>query len=129
MRGFSLLEVLAAFTVLSLFVTAAFQAFSVGADVTERYGDHIRAQMLARSTLETLAAGRALAPGEKKGQVVLDGSDRIFRWRAVIADYELPGSRRESPHAPLRAIVEVTWGDAAAYGSFELNALLLGAPR
>lgn len=125
-QGFSLLEVLAAFTILSLFITAAFQAFFVGTDSALRSGEHMFAQMLAHSSLEALAAERGLTPGEKKGQVALANRGLVFRWRTVVTDYVLPDRQTEHSRAPLQATVEIAWGGASASSRLELRALLLG---
>jgi len=128
-QGFSLLEVLAAFTILSLFVTVAFQAFFAGTDSTLRSRDHMLAQMLAHSSIEALSVERGLVPGEKRGQVVLDDGGSVFRWRTVVTDYVLPGRQTGHSRTPLQATVEIDWGEAPASGRFELRALLLGEPQ
>lgn len=124
-RGFALVETLAAFTVLGLFVTTAFQAFSTGMSASVRTGEYARAQILAKSKLEALSASDALEPGENGGQIALDGGIRIFRWRTRVEN-----AHRETtgPLVPLSAVVEVTWdgeGFVSAPGTFELSALLI----
>ena len=133
-HGFSLIEVLVSFTILALFVAAAFQVYATGIRSTALAGEYARAQTLARSRLDVLAAAPALAPGEETGQTTLDGHGRILRWRATVTDYPVP-VRTESPDSPmvlLLAAVEVSWDaedGSATPRRFELRALLLGAPK
>ena len=130
--GFSLIEILAAFTLLAVFIATAFQVYTAGLRSTARAGDYARAQTLARSRLDTLAAAPVLEPGEESGQVTAHRGARVFRWRTTLTDYPLPdyaGRNLEPPAPPLLAVVEVAWdGDsmAEARHRFRLSALLLG---
>lgn len=134
-RGFSLVEILVAFTILTLFIATTFQVFSTGVRSTTLASEHAKAQTVARSKLEELAASSVLAPGERSGQVVIDGGARELRWRATLTEYALPrqeASTSESPPMPLLAVVEVNWDDEGvntASRRFELRALLLGKVR
>ena len=131
-RGFSLVEILVAFTLLTLFVATSFQAFSAGIRSAALTGDHARAHILARSKLESLAASPTLEPGEDNGQVTIEAT-RTFRWRTILADYVLPDEaegRPESRARPLLAVVEVTWESGVATPlRYELRALLLAHPQ
>lgn len=124
-RGFTLVETLVAFTILGVFVATSFQAFSVGMSANVRTGEYAKAQILAKSKLETLSASDVLAPGENSGWVTLDDGAQTFRWRARIEN-----DRQETTDslAPLLAVVEVTWdseGPVSAPRTFELHALLI----
>ena len=124
-RGFSLVETLAAFTILGLFTAAAFQAFSVGMSANVRTGEYAKAQILAKSKLSDLSVSDSLVPGENSGQVTLDGGSQTFRWRTKVED-----AHREAtgPLISLSAVVEVTWGgrdNLSAPRVFELHALLI----
>lgn len=131
-RGFSLVEILVAFTILTLFVATTFQVFSTGVRSTTLAGEYARAHTLARSRLDELAASSVLAPGRQSGQVAMDGGARTLHWRTTVTEYALPGEETgasESRPAPLLAVVEVTWGGegvVTAPRRFELRALLLG---
>ena len=132
--GFTLVELLVAFTLLALFVTGAFQVLSTGMRAAARTAEYAMAQTLARSRLAALAASPALEPGEASGRTALDGSARNLYWRTAVENYVLPGEETDGlvpAVKPLRAIVEVTWGDGmdAAPHRVELRALLLGKAR
>lgn len=81
-RGFSLLEILVAFTLLAVALAVLMQVFSRGvnnADLADRYA---KANMLAESMLESIGSEIALAEGESSGEFA-DG----YSWRASIKLY------------------------------------------
>lgn len=124
-RGFSLVEILVAFTVLGLFVAAAFQAFSTGLSANVRTGEYAKAQILAKSKLEDLSVSDVLALGENSGRITLDNGVQTFRWRTRI---ENDRQKTTGPLVPLSAVVEVTWdsgGMVSVPRAFELHALLI----
>ena len=124
-RGFSLVETLVAFTILGLFVTTAFQAFSTGLSANVRAGEYAKAQILAKSKLETLSVSDSLVSGENSGWVTLEEGAQTFRWRTRVENdlKETTGSS-----IPLSAVVEVTWdsgGTVSVPRAFELHSLLI----
>ena len=124
-QGFSLVETLVAFTILGLFVTTAFQAFSTGLSANVRAGEYAKAQILAKSKLEALSISDALVSGENSGWVTLEDGAQTFRWRTRVENdlKETTGSL-----IPLSAVVEVTWdsgGAISAPRAFELHSLLI----
>lgn len=133
-RGFSLVEVLVSFTILALFIAAAFPVYVTGIRSTTLAGEYARAQTLARSQLDILAGVPALAPREDAGRTALDGVGPTFRWRVRVTDYPIPDVARggpDSPTVPLLAVVEVSWDGESRAGTphrFEIRALLLGRP-
>ena len=85
-RGFSLLEILVAFTLLAVAMAILMQVFSRGvnnADLADRYA---RANMLAESMLESIGTEIALAEGETSGEFQ-DG----YTWRASVKLYSTTG--------------------------------------
>lgn len=128
-RGFSLIEVLISLTLLALFIAAAFQVYSGGMRSAVMAGDYARAQTLARSRMDMIAAAPVV--GEESGEAPAGGGP-TFRWRTAVTDYPLPAGAsagEESTVVPLLAVVEVTWGGGSppeAPRRFELRALLLG---
>jgi len=131
-RGFSLIEILAAFTILTLFIATTFQVFSTGMRSTTLAGEHVKALTVARSKLAELAASPELVPGEQSGEVVIAAGAPPLRWRTTLTEYTVPNmgaNGLKSSRIPLRAVVEVTWGGkggATAPRRFELRALLVG---
>ena len=130
-RGFSLVEILVSFTVLALFIATAFHVYVTGIRSTALAGEYARAQTLARSQLDALAAVPRLAPGEDAGRTASDGGP-AFHWRARVTEYPVPDIATGDPASaavPLLAVVEVTWEGESGAGPprrFEIRALLLG---
>ena len=133
-RGFSLVEILVAFTVLTLFAATAFQVFSSGVRSAALAVEYAKAHTVARSKMDELAASPTLVSGEQSGKTAIGGAQPL-RWRTAVTEYPLPSGRNdasESLPTPLLAVVEVTWGDnglGTASHRFELRALLLGRLR
>ena len=120
-----MIETLAAFTILGLFVGTAFQAFSIGMSANVRTGEYAKAQILAKSKLADLSVSGDLVPGENVGQVTLDGGAHTFRWRTRIEDVHRDTT---GPLISLPAVVEVTWdsgGNLSAPRIYELHSLLI----
>jgi general secretion pathway protein I len=84
-RGFSLLEVLVAFLVLSLVATALFRLFSGALTNAGAAEDYSRAIMLAESRIAEAAAGQ-LREGTQSGAA----DDDRMRWTVRIANYTAP---------------------------------------
>lgn len=78
-RGFTLLEVLIAFTILAVSLAVVMQSFSTGFNSLEKAGDHAVATLQARSKLAELGQTISLEPGEQSGEFE-DGST----WRMTV---------------------------------------------
>jgi type II secretory pathway pseudopilin PulG len=82
MQGFTLLEVLVAFTLLALVMATLMQVFTRGvtnADIADRYA---KAAMLAESKLATVGVEEALVEGDTNGQFNDD-----YAWRLSVRPY------------------------------------------
>lgn len=124
-RGFSLLEVLVAFTILALLLVALFDVFGGGMRAARAGESYTRAVVVAQSKLAELAADGALEVGEYEGEV--DGG---FRWHAAISEYTdaaLPAE--ELPMRPLALRVEVSWSEGDRTRRVRLATLVLGSAR
>jgi general secretion pathway protein I len=86
-RGFSLLEVLVAFVILSLVATALFRLFSGALNNASAADDYSRAVLVAESVLAETAAARPLR--ETTGQGTAD--DGRIEWTARVEPYAAPG--------------------------------------
>lgn len=120
--GFALLEVLVAFTILTLFLGVLFQVFSTGMRSARLGEEYTHAVLLAESKLASLGSEYDIQPGEESGSF-----DDIYDWRVSLEPYEW----RESPSAsnlPVRsfvASVEVLWGEGDQRRSVALTSLRL----
>lgn len=111
-RGFSLLEILVAFTILALSLGVLMQIFSGSlrnADVT---GDQAQAVALAQSLLASAGVEATLLPGESTG--VLDDK---FRWLLRVSPFveeprpgETGAVRSPLPLDLWEVAVRVAWG-------------------
>lgn len=85
-QGFSLLEVLVAFTILGIALTVLMQVFSTGLRNITVGEDYTRAVLLAESRLASVGVEEPLQEGEQSGS--FDGPQG-YRWRVVISLYDL----------------------------------------
>lgn len=104
--GFTLIEVLVAFTVLSLTVVVAVQGFAQGLRLLKLSGDHQQAILIADQK-----AREVVVPREGREE----GTEGPYAWARTIRP--LPAPDLEEPNRPARwAIyqvdVQVAWGHA-----------------
>jgi general secretion pathway protein I len=90
-RGFSLLEVLVAFVILSLVAVALFRLYSAALNNASAADDYSRAVLVAESALATAAAAQPLREATQSGTV----DDGRIEWATRVEPYSPPGG--ESP--------------------------------
>jgi general secretion pathway protein I len=127
-RGFTLLEVLVAFTLLALFFGALFQVFASGLAVTRSGETHSRAVLLAKSKLAEIGADHRIGPGSHSG--VFDHGAREgprYRWRAELERYveDDLGRADRGELVPYRVDLEITWDADRNEGGLSLSSLVL----
>lgn len=81
-RGFSLLEILVAFSIMALSLGVLMEIFPGAARNADMARSQIRAATLARSLLAQTAQEATLTPGDREGT-----NDRLH-WRLRVAPYE-----------------------------------------
>lgn len=106
--GFTLIEVLVAFGILSLTLVALLQVFSQGlrsVDVAER---HLIATMLMRSILDDLGTEIPIVVGERSGDI-----DDGYRWTTRIARSRTvaPIATGQWTYFSYEIEVEIAWND------------------
>ena len=123
-RGFSLLEVLVAFTILAMLLAALFEVFSAGLNAA-RAGDlFTRAAVIAQSRLAAVGIVEPLQEGVSSGS-----TDDAYHWRVTVGEYiddQLP--LIDAVLQPLTVVVEVYWEEGGNARSVSLTSMLLG-PR
>ena len=87
-RGFSLLEVLVAFVILSLVATALFRLFSGALANASAADDYTHAVLVAESALAEAAAAQPLAEVTNSGAT----ADGRITWTTQVALYTPPGA-------------------------------------
>jgi len=87
-RGFSLLEVLVAFVIISLVATALFRLFSGALGNAAAANEWSRAMLVAETRLTVAANAQPLREGADQG----NESDGRIRWEAKVVPYEPAGT-------------------------------------
>jgi len=120
-KGFTLVELVVAFLILVIGVTAILELVSQSA-LNARYAkDKTTATVLAQQKLEELLAQIDLVPGETEG----DFGDAYpqFRWRAQISEVGDSMVSTESGTGLLHIAVIVEWQDRGQIRSVQLETL------
>ncbi len=122
-RGFSLLEVLVAFTILAMLLGALFQVFSAGLHAARSGDRYTRATVIAQSQFAALGVEHALQEGITSG-----ATDDKYNWRVTVRVYDddqLPETGLVMQ--PLAIDVEVFWEEGGAPRTLTLTSMLLAA--
>lgn len=120
-RGYSLLEVLVAFTILALAVGTILSLFATGLRNTAVASDYARALTLAESQLAYYQGidAQQLESGESDG--VAEG----FAWHSRISPYDEVATGGRSTRL-YRIDVDVDWGNDGKRRSVQLSTLRIG---
>ncbi len=103
--GFTLIEVLVAFAILSLTVVVAVQGFAQGLRLLKLSGDHQRAILIADQKVREVVV-------PKEGRE--EGTEGTFAWQRVtrpVAAPELEGPGRPARWHVYEIDVQVAWGE------------------
>ena len=110
--GFTLIEVVVAFVMLSLVLATSFQIFSTGLQRAGDLEDYSRALVIAQSQLAESTIGDTFVEGEKSGE----SEDRRFRWTVATSIYDdgtPEEQRQQASYYSFRVAVRVGWNNAA----------------
>lgn len=121
-RGFSLLEVLVAFTILALSLGVLMQVFSQALNAATLSGTYGRATALAEAGMDLVGIDIPLEPGLQSGETE-DG----LQWRVQVT--EVPVAELISGEPPLPAYLvssEVAWESVRGVRRVSLATLRLG---
>ena len=105
-QGFTLIEVLVAFMILTLSLSVLFRIFSGGLNNVAVAGEYAQAVLVAESQLAQLGRNEPLLVGQTLGE-----SGERFRWRRIIENY-MPwddDAALTMPVSGYRVSVEVSW--------------------
>lgn len=104
-RGFSLLEVLVAFAILSISLGVLLQVFATGLRNAGMADDYTQATLYAESILAAIGRETPLSEGERSGPV----NDR-FSWRSTVSAFSdgMPDPEKTRLRA-YKVSVEVFW--------------------
>ena len=106
MSGFTLIEVLVAFMILTLSLTVLFRIFSGGLASVATSGDYSRAVQIAESQLAAAGISEPLTPGVTYG----DAGD-LYQWQRTVEQYVPNGESGylQGPVSAYRVGIEVSW--------------------
>ncbi len=128
-RGFTLIEVVVAFVLLTLVFAVGFQIFASGLSRAGALEERSNALEVARSRLADAGAEEPLAPGQDQGQT----EDGRIHWTTVVSPWDEAGDPLHpipSPYALYRVEVKVDWHGADGKDhALALARLGLGARR
>lgn len=121
-RGFSLIEVLVAFAILTLALGVLLPLFSNGLRSLSISEQYTRAAVLAESRLAAIGRETPLEQGEEDGEF-----EQGFRWRTSVTPYEVvEDTEGTSPLADaFLTTVEVYWQDGDKRRTLTLDSLKL----
>jgi len=118
--GFSLLEVLVAFAILSMSLGVLYQAFSNSLRNVGTSGDYTRAMIIAEARLAEVMAEVPLNVGSDQGEV-----DNRYQWKTMVQRYDYTGENIVSEFIPYQVEVVVSWQDGKTTRQYDLTTLRL----
>ncbi|MEA3278178.1 MAG: prepilin-type N-terminal cleavage/methylation domain-containing protein [Pseudomonadota bacterium] len=119
--GFSLLEVVVAFSILALTLGLLLQIFSRALNTTALSGTYSRAATLAEAELNAVGIDYPLEAGSHSGE-----SEDGFEWEVFVDPYDLGDLGLEVPVAPYSVTAVVSWPDSGGRRQITLTTLRLG---
>jgi len=120
-RGYTLIEVLVAMTILAMALVVLMRIFSGGLNAVRVAGDYAGAVVLAESRLAAAGVSEPLAEGETQGR-----HDR-FAWTQVVARYE-PEGVADWPVPAYQVDVVIEWPGPTGTRSLDLTTVKLERP-
>jgi len=125
-QGFSLLEILVAFSILALSLGIILKIFSAGLQTASLAENYTLAVEIAESLRAKIGEEQKLALGESSGQ-----ENEYFNWTVQVTSMELDISPQLSPSLAAQIVqvkVIVSWGDENNPRSIDLTTLKLMPP-
>ena len=119
-QGFTLIEVLVAFMILTLSLSVLFRIFSGGLTNVAVAGDYAQAVLVAESQLAVVGRSEPLIVGQINGE-----SGKRFRWRRTIESYQPweDDTALTVPVSGYHVTVEVSWTHNGRNQQITLNSL------
>jgi general secretion pathway protein I len=115
-KGFSLLEILVAFTIMAISLGIVLKIFSSGVNTAIVSENYIIATQIAESLMAKTGVEESLAVGESSGT-----EDDKYQWRVKVEDYISPEAEDDAEIKLMTVQVTVKWGDEENARFVELN--------
>lgn len=120
--GFSLLEILVAFSILAISLGVLLRIFGGGGRIAGLADEYSRAIVVGESVLASLGTEILLQPG------MSDGNSDNFHWTLQVNPYPLDEAATgpfNLPYKPYRVDLRVEWGEMDERRALELSTLRL----
>jgi len=118
-KGFTLIEILVAISVLAISLVVILQLFSGGLKSVRLSDQYTRAIFYAREKMEEILLMEDLETGSQEGK-----SDESLRWRAEVVLIE-PDEEEvsELPYDSLKIVIEVMWEEGEKEKHFQISTM------
>ncbi len=120
-RGFTLVEVLMAFTILTISLGVLFQSAQAGLAMGARATTQGQAALVARSLLARVGVDLPLTLPKQEGKV----TGTPFTWTVTITPHSPWQMRLRVPFDPVRVNIQIAWGDPSKGEAIELRTVRL----
>jgi general secretion pathway protein I len=123
-RGFSLLEVIAAVMLLAIAFAALMEVAGGSIRLSQKASEYTQAALWARSKLDSSFVLEPLQPGASQGSF-----DDHYRWRMQVTPWVVPGVQPVTPYAfhMYKLDLDVMWGRAPFEHAAHFSTLRIGA--
>ncbi|MBI5894298.1 MAG: prepilin-type N-terminal cleavage/methylation domain-containing protein [Deltaproteobacteria bacterium] len=119
-KGFTLLEVMVAITILGIGFVVIFQLFSIGLNSVERSEKYTIASIYAKEKLNEMLAMPEPQEGIQEGS---SGKDNEFSWKAAALRYDTSSFAKEPPFNIYQLTADVTWQEGLKQKNVHLETL------
>jgi len=123
MQGYSIIEVLVAFSILAMALSVLSRIFSTGLNNVGVESQYSLAVLVAESKLASPGVSEPLRPGRSEGSEA-----ERFSWSRMVAEYSEPDQQLTNNIGlrPYRIIVDVKWSGKRGSRQVQLETIRLG---
>ncbi|SMF96957.1 general secretion pathway protein I [Methylomagnum ishizawai] len=119
-RGFSLIEILVAFSIMALTLGVLLRIFGGAGRIAATADEYSRAIVVAESMFAGLGIETPLEPGETQGEI-----GEAYHWTLKVEPYPFEGENVNIGFKPYWVTLSIEWGDENDPRAFDLTTLRL----